>query len=153
MLALALAAGAGAARLELRPSVHRLLEREVAGKRFHLDCSYAARGGEAIAFPAWRGLRPEVYVRPGICLDANTAATAPPERVGAALLVLAHEAMHIAGVTDETAAECAALALVPGLARSLRVPEGRLPGIVDGAAAKHAALLARFPRYGACPAG
>ncbi|MHB1244205.1 MAG: hypothetical protein ACYC1P_12540 [Gaiellaceae bacterium] len=100
----------------LRPALQRILERGVAHAAFAIDCTYAARGAEGIAYPAWRGLQPEIYVKPYICADANAAVggcrtpACSPERAGAALLVLAHEATHIAGISDETATECAALA-------------------------------------------
>lgn len=151
------AASAGAAPSpQLRPALQRILERDVAHAAFAIDCTYAGRSAEGIAFPAWRGLSPEIYVKPHVCTGANAAVggcrTPPcsPERAGAALLVLAHEATHIAGVTDETAAECAALARVPELAARLGIPASKLPAVVAGAAARHAQLRAEHPAYGAC---
>lgn len=141
---------------QLLPVLQRLLERDVAQAAVMIDCTYAARGAEGIAFPAWRGLRPEIYVKPHVCADANAAVggcrqpSCSPGRAGAALLVLAHEATHIAGVTDETAAECAALAHVPELAARLGIPASKLHEVVAGAATKHAHLRAEHPAYGAC---
>ncbi len=160
LLAVAAAASAASATAApsspLRPALQRLLERDVAHAAFAIDCTYAARGAEGIAYPAWRGLRPEIYVKPNVCTDANAAVggcrkpSCSPERAGAALLVLAHEAAHVAGVTDETAAECAALARIPELAARLGIPASKLPAVAAGAAARHAQLRAEHPAYGAC---
>lgn len=151
LISLSLAAPAGAAPLQLRAPVKEVLEREVAGQPFALDCSYAARGAEGLALPAWRGLGAEVYVKPWVCSAANAARSGSPERTGAALLVLAHEALHVSGITDETAAECAALAEVPRLAARVGTPPARIAAVAAGAAAAHDRLRAAHPQYGPCP--
>lgn len=87
----------------------------VAGERFALDCTYAGRGAEAVAYPRYRGLPPIVYAMPRICRDANRYARTGvrDRRTAFALLVLTHEAFHVAGVTGESEATCSALRVLP----------------------------------------
>lgn len=150
------ASATAAPKSPLRPALQRVLEHRVSHAAFAIDCTYAARGAEGIAYPAWRGLRAEIYVKPHVCADANAAVggcrtpACSPERAGAALLVLAHEATHIAGISDETAAECSALALVPELAARLGIASSKLLAVAAGAAARHAQLRAEHPAYGGC---
>jgi hypothetical protein len=57
------------------------------------------------ASPRWRA--GFVYSNPQLRMD-------PDALVGIAVLVMLHEEQHVAGVLDETDAECNALALAPG---------------------------------------
>jgi hypothetical protein len=157
-------ADAGAARggtvwqpPRLLPVVMRVLERDLARAAVAVDCTYAARQAEGFAQPAWRGFAPRIYLKQHVCDGANAAATTcrsrtcPAAEVGAALLVLVHEAMHVAGVTDETAAECAALDRVPSAAAALGVAPVHLAALIAGAHARHARLRAEHGAYRACP--
>jgi hypothetical protein len=62
-----------------------------------------------------------VYLAPSECLPLHHALSADYKRAGiypltSSLLTLAHEAVHLRGITDEGVAECTALPLVPELA-------------------------------------
>ena len=62
-----------------------------------------------------------VYLAPSECLPLHHALNASYKRPGiysltSALLTLAHEAVHLRGITDEGVVECTALPLVPELA-------------------------------------
>jgi len=131
------------------------LDRElyrIAGQRFRLDCTYAARGGAlAIAFPPWRGQPPVVYVKPRVCRAVYAfARTGKVSRAAAlGLLVVVHEAHHVAGLIDEAETECLALHDVAGVAG--RVAPGTGARMSQLAYVWHKWLVARYPGYeGTC---
>lgn len=109
---------------------------KVAG-RFDLHCGYAARNhAEAVTYPTWNGLPAIVYVRPWVCREAARYKRKPlTRRQAAALLVLHHEAQHVAGLADEAKAECRALDQLNPKVRRLALPF-------------HQRLVLRFPHYG-----
>jgi hypothetical protein len=70
--------------------------------------------------------------------------------LGSALLTLAHQAEHLHETLDEHAAECAALAAVPALARGFGVKPKAVAAVTNAA---RTARLAKGPPFsGPCPA-
>lgn len=130
--------------------IHDRLARDlyaIAGEKFTLDCTYAGRTAYAVAYPRYKQLAPIVYARPSVCRDANTFMRTGrvTSNVGLALLVLVHEAQHIAGVTNEADAEWIALETVGAVAERLRPGTGETVNVF--AHRWHEWLVARFPEY------
>jgi hypothetical protein len=131
--------------------VHDRLSRElyaIAGEKFEISCTYAAREAYAIAFPRYKNLPPLVYARPEICKAANTYVRTGrvTSAAGRSLLVLVHEAHHIAGVRDEALTECLALRDVPAVAERLHA--GTSEAVMQHARYWHAWIVAKHPHYG-----
>jgi capsid protein len=124
---------------------------QVGGERFVLNCTYAGRSAVAVTYPRYRQLAPVVYARPDVCRAANAFVRSGvvSSAAGRALLVLVHEAHHVAGVTDEALAECLALRDVGGVADRLHPGTGA--ALAPFVRYWHGWLVASFPVYaGAC---
>src|SRR3990167_1044968 len=93
---------------------------------------------------------PAAYLAPTVCRTLEgwlRGKSAPiPEHLGREILMLVHAAIHLRGVIDESETECAALALVPGVARaSFRVRSTKiLRTIVWAAQVAHNGSPAKF---------
>ena len=118
----------------------------VSGQHFKVECTYAARGGIAIAYPAYKKLPAIVYVRPWICREPNRAVRSghTTNRTGAALLVLVHESLHIGGLRDECETEAQAVRLLPTVAARLGI---NTPKVRKGARVMHSRLVAASLRH------
>ena len=97
----------------------RIARRDV---RVECDSRYTFTGVESdalgVAFPA----RALAFLRPSLCRmlhDLLAGETTGDERAGEAIVVLAHEAVHLRGVRDEGETECYALQEGVGLGRRL----------------------------------
>ena len=100
---------------------HQLIQ-EVAGKDAQLICRDRSEwpdaeamkhGGNIVYAYAWVGVGP-IVLGPDACVDLQHLYAGDRSiNEARALLALIHEAMHVKGVSDESAAECAAIQLYP----------------------------------------
>lgn len=118
----------------------------VSGQHFKVECTYAARGGTAIAYPAYKNLPAIVYVKPWICREPNRAVRSghATSKTGATLLVLTHESLHIGGLRDECETEARAIELLPTVAARLGI---NTPEVRRGAQVMHSQLVAASLRH------
>ena len=88
--------------------------------------------------------RQEINLDPWVCRSLRRG----PEATyfGAALIILAHEASHAAGIGNETRAQCNAISWVPALLRPLRLERWRQNLIRTQIADYSRALPARYHR-------
>lgn len=117
-----------------------------AKRPLRLDCTYAARKGEAISYPD--GI-PDVYVKATWCGQARAFARRPnvvmARQAADAMLILTHEALHIRlwhGARDERLTECAAIEEVDDFARYLGASPAVAKVVQDAARPFHDAYLA-----------
>jgi hypothetical protein len=90
-------------------------------------------------------LHAEVCAAPTAQLRGKPVSTAA---LAGALLTFAHQAQHLHETLDEHAAECAALAAVPALARAFGVKPRSIPAVTS--AARSARLAKPAPFNGSC---
>lgn len=111
----------------------------------------ARAGGDVLAYVDSVG-GTTIFLSPTVCaplLAKLNGRVVKLDLFGAALEALAHEAEHINGSIDEGATECAALAALPGLARSsfgIRKAV-TLRTVMQGAWSRHRAAEAASPAY------
>lgn len=132
LAALALAAATSASAANQPHPTLDAIATEVTGYPATVWCENSAEGWAALRAggPGARGFvrwpngaalpEPTAYIAPWDCLPLLDGLAYrdqhEPELLGQALLTLLHESVHLSGVRDEAAADCAALALVKSYA-------------------------------------
>lgn len=158
------AAPASGSPLRLVGGAKDAVQVEIGAGAFQVDCSYAFRGGDGFAQPAYRRLPAIVWVKPYVCRRLNqlwrqkTVGETELPLTARALLVFTHETLHVspfAGARDEALTECEALQSVARVARRLGVSEDLAKRLGRAAVSHHLALVGHHPHYGhpECRAG
>jgi hypothetical protein len=153
-------ADARASSLKLDRRVIRAVA-AVTGSRGHysIDCTYAARNRDAVAYPRYHGRAAQIYMKERICRDASLYAeqklkpvegSALSLRTARALLVVTHEFLHISsfsGSRNEALTECQALQIVARVAEQLGASHEQALALARDAVAAHDELLREFEGY------